>query len=711
MRFISTTINLWRMPPEGSKNHSRAVNNYLMKESEKLQRVAVAPNDFALILDLANYYRRHDLFWKAEQFYLQYFENRPDDIHAWIQLVRMFAKKRLWSLAQKYVRQMKVRFPNEQKVTSLETEIDSEINTLCNAAAASMEAGNPEEARRKIYEYHTVSDEDESSRRILEKINAYDRENALTMLQSESIHLSDEQKRTLAQRIQTLTDKGATEDAIGILEGLVQESDTDAIKAHEKIGDIRLSQDDPTSAVWHYRQALDRSPENNELDSKLKEVLQRESQNHNQRTTMTECSDHQTGYTVGVGYSRGDISSSPRQGLNSRTTRRQSKCWKDCWRVTRILRWRTMTWGALYFNEGRTEKSFFHYCEATRIEPEHTVFQKNLADFYYVVNAELQPALQIYVDLLAKDPEDTETLLALGQICTELEKFDEAAVFFQRVLELDPMNSDAGRGLEVLSVRKTSSQEKPLQDNRVKSTSQITGQKKMPTAEDSPSPVIQTEIVDNDRRYVVRIPEQEVFRIKSIFELNEYAILEKRRGTGVFTVFDVGANVGIFSLSVHARHPHSRIFCFEPSPFAQTLLEANVGELAEMSICKYGLFNRDIQTTMHIHRFKTGQNSIRFVGQHHTDAVSIQLMDAGRQFDALGLSHLDILKIDTEGCELEILESMGNRLDMVDYVLLEYHSEKDRRAIDELLKSFCLFGSKAVMPGIGTVKYIHPALV
>jgi FkbM family methyltransferase len=50
-------------------------------------------------------------------------------------------------------------------------------------------------------------------------------------------------------------------------------------------------------------------------------------------------------------------------------------------------------------------------------------------------------------------------------------------------------------------------------------------------------------------------------------------------------------------------------------------------------------------------------------------------MDAGRQYDALGLPHLDVLKIDTEGCELEILESMGKCLDMVDYVLLEYHSE------------------------------------
>jgi FkbM family methyltransferase len=366
--------------------------------------------------------------------------------------------------------------------------------------------------------------------------------------------------------------------------------------------------------------------------------------------------------------------------------------------------------GVLYFNQGETEMSFSHYKEAARIEPKNSVFRKNLADFHYIVNGDVQSALEIYVDLLANDPEDKETLLALGQICTEQEKFDDAQVFYRRVLTIDPLNIDADRGLNALPSGQDQI-EKEQSPADMNNAAIISPDEKAESPPIIPSKIIQTELMANNRRYDVQIPEQEVFRIKSIFEHKEYAVPEKRRGTGRFTVFDVGANVGLFSLSVHAIHPQSRIYCFEPSPLAQTLLDANVGDFPEMVICKYGLFNRDMETTLHVHRYNTGQNSIRFAGRHHAGDVSVQVVDAGRQFDALGLSHLDILKIDTEGCEVEILKSMGERLDKVDYVLAEYHTEKDRRTIDELLKPFHLFGSSAVMPGVGTVKYAHPALI
>ena len=341
------------------------------------------------------------------------------------------------------------------------------------------------------------------------------------------------------------------------------------------------------------------------------------------------------------------------------------------------------------------------------MEPDNPVFQKNLADFYCIVRGDVQAALEIYVGLLAKDPADMETLLALGQICMEQDKFDDAAVFFQRILEIDPGNSDATRQLNAVS----GSAEHAARQSHGDSAAILPSSSKSYSSREFPSPIIKTEIIAEDRRYVVQIPQQEVFRIKNIFAQKEYAVMEKRRGSGDFVVFDVGANVGLFALSVHAVHPQSRIHCFEPCPAVHMLLEANVGDFPEMIIHKFGLFNRDMEAAMHIHQYNTGQNSIRFAGTHHSGTVHVQVRDAGTQFDALGLAHLDVLKIDTEGCEVEILESMGDRLDKVDYVLAEYHTEGDRRAIDELLNRFHLFGSSAVTAGVGTVKYVHRTLV
>ncbi len=56
---------------------------------------------------------------------------------------------------------------------------------------------------------------------------------------------------------------------------------------------------------------------------------------------------------------------------------------------------------------------------------------------------EYEEALQHYVTVLASDPKDVEALLATGHICARLERYDDAAEFYEKVLETEPHNSDA----------------------------------------------------------------------------------------------------------------------------------------------------------------------------------------------------------------------------------------------------------------------------
>jgi hypothetical protein len=76
--------------------------------------------------------------------------------------------------------------------------------------------------------------------------------------------------------------------------------------------------------------------------------------------------------------------------------------------------------------------------------------------------------------------------------------------------------------------------------------------------------------------------------------------------------------------------------------------------------------------------------------------------------DELDLRGTKILKIDTEGSEIPILQSIGERVQDIDFILIEYHSEADRRAIDALLRGHTLFGARVARPGLGTLKYLHP---
>ncbi|MEW6188007.1 MAG: tetratricopeptide repeat protein [Thermodesulfobacteriota bacterium] len=107
--------------------------------------------------------------------------------------------------------------------------------------------------------------------------------------------------------------------------------------------------------------------------------------------------------------------------------------------------------GVLYYQVGDMEKAFDHYRKAADLGPENMTFQKNLADFYLVQQGDIEQALSIYNRILSQNPTDIETLQVIGQICLSLEKFEDAAVFFNKVLDLEPWNQTAWKALEALT--------------------------------------------------------------------------------------------------------------------------------------------------------------------------------------------------------------------------------------------------------------------
>jgi tetratricopeptide (TPR) repeat protein len=109
--------------------------------------------------------------------------------------------------------------------------------------------------------------------------------------------------------------------------------------------------------------------------------------------------------------------------------------------------------GVLSYQQGDKDKALNCYEAAARLEPGNNTFQKNLADFYYVEQGRVEDAMQLYVNVLANDPEDAETLLILGHICVALHKFEDAETFYNRLLAVEPWNAEARENLEKLAMR------------------------------------------------------------------------------------------------------------------------------------------------------------------------------------------------------------------------------------------------------------------
>ena len=109
--------------------------------------------------------------------------------------------------------------------------------------------------------------------------------------------------------------------------------------------------------------------------------------------------------------------------------------------------------GGLYSDKGEKEKALLHYKKAAALEPDNPIFQKTLADFYYAILGQVEDALVHYARTLSNDPTNIDTLFMLGHISVSKEKFDEAKVFYNNVLEIEPSNAVARENLGLLAKR------------------------------------------------------------------------------------------------------------------------------------------------------------------------------------------------------------------------------------------------------------------
>jgi FkbM family methyltransferase len=231
---------------------------------------------------------------------------------------------------------------------------------------------------------------------------------------------------------------------------------------------------------------------------------------------------------------------------------------------------------------------------------------------------------------------------------------------------------------------------------------------------DYPSRLVRFNIKANNEVYDVAIPINEVFRIREIFEEHVYSILLLGDHSKPMKIIDIGANIGLFALYMKCLNPESIIYCYEPSQSTFLLLKRNTSNIEGIHIRPYGLFNKDGTAMMYLDNENTGENSIKNIESMKKGVkreVTIQLREANSEFDNLDINSLNVLKIDTEGCEVDILENIKHRLDAVDYILLEYHSEKDRRTIDDILREFTIISAKATSNDLGQIKYVHSRLL
>ena len=178
----------------------------------------------------------------------------------------------------------------------------------------------------------------------------------------------------------------------------------------------------------------------------------------------------------------------------------------------------------------------------------------------------------------------------------------------------------------------------------------------------------------------------------------------------VRTILDIGANVGAASVLFAARFPDAMIHAFEPGPAPRTVLERNVASLCRVRVHPFGLHDHDDLTRLYRSRWDPMSASIQPSSENGDEFDEITLRHAAAVLDECLIDAIDVVKIDTEGCEVPIIISLDGRLRRARLIYLEYHSDADRRRVDAFLEpTHVLASGNARHPHRGDLCYVAKA--
>ncbi len=155
-------------------------------------------------------------------------------------------------------------------------------------------------------------------------------------------------------------------------------------------------------------------------------------------------------------------------------------------------------------------------------------------------------------------------------------------------------------------------------------------------------------------------------------------------------VLDVGANIGQFSFTLNKFFPDIHIYSFEPNKLIFHLLEENVKELKKVKIYNYGLGKSEGKKNLYFSKSASAEGSFykENMSQNYLRKdileTNVEILKLTRNnLKNLGIpKKVDLVKIDVEGAELEVLESL-KELEF-DYLYIEVSVKRKGGTLNEI---------------------------
>lgn len=197
----------------------------------------------------------------------------------------------------------------------------------------------------------------------------------------------------------------------------------------------------------------------------------------------------------------------------------------------------------------------------------------------------------------------------------------------------------------------------------------------------------ETTILVRGAKYVVGVRTSEIFIFHEIYGALQYERHPDFIPQSGWTVFDVGANIGVFTLLQATQG--ARVYSFEPNPESYNRLLRNVtaNKLSErVRLFPTALGDARVMGSLHvIDGGTTGGVVTQAKAGASVSGVAVPITTLDEVVSTMPGLSIDLLKIDAEGSEAAILRGGERTLDHVQRIILEYHSRDLLHQVREIL--------------------------
>ncbi len=187
----------------------------------------------------------------------------------------------------------------------------------------------------------------------------------------------------------------------------------------------------------------------------------------------------------------------------------------------------------------------------------------------------------------------------------------------------------------------------------------------------------------NDLKIKIRTKSTDLMALTNVWMMKEYEI-EKFSISQDDIIIDIGAHIGLFSLLVSKLCSDGKIFSFEPIQNNFNLLIDNLKSNKLQNVFPFNLAVSENSSEMKL--FLNNDDSAHSVFGKNNNFVTVKSIPLKRIFDENNINSCKILKLDCEGAEYEIINSLPDKyFDRIQNIIIEYHLADSKPELGENL--------------------------